>query len=117
MRTDHRIHLSVLFMPSTDEIGWVVQALQHDFAAQGRTQELALKALAQTIAGQVVLAQRRGIDDPLSRVPPAPPEYWDAFERAALRSGSAQPAELDAPGLPPSFVIQAIADRECIVSR
>ena len=104
--TKHRIHLHVIFIPEGG--GWVAQAIQHDFAAQGHTREEALRALAHTIGSHLFVAGRQGIADPLAAVPAAPDEYWEMFELAAKRSTEA--AELDAPGLPPAFVIQAIAD-------
>ena len=110
--TAHRIHLNIVFIPEGG--GWVAQALQHDFAGQGHTREEALRALAHTWASHLFIAQRRGVSDPLANVPAAPDEYWALFERAAKRSTEA--AELDAPGMPPAFVIQAIADSDTRIS-
>ena len=107
-KTTHRIHLNIVFIPEGG--GWVAQALQHDFAAQGHTRDEALRALAHTIGSHLFVAEGKGMSDPLASVPPAPDEYWEMFERAAKRSTEA--SELDAPGLPPAFVIQAIADQD-----
>ena len=79
--TTHRLHLHIVFVP--EHGGWVAQALQHDFAAQGSTPDEALNALAHTIGSHFFVAQRRGIADPLARVPAAPDTYWALFERAA----------------------------------
>jgi hypothetical protein len=106
----HRLHLHIVFVP--EHGGWVAQALQHDFAGQGHTREEALSALAHTIGSHFFAAQRRGISDPLARVLAAPDTYWSLFERAAKRG--TQAADLDAPGLPPAFVIQAVADQELV---
>lgn len=109
MRTEHRIHLKIVFI--REDGGWVAQALEHDFAAQGETREEALRALAQTIAGHFLLAGRVGIENPLDDVQAAPALYWQLFERAAQKEVKAQ--DLDAPGLPPAFAIQAFSDDFC----
>jgi hypothetical protein len=108
MSKEHRIHLHIVFMK--EDGGWVAQALQHDFAAQGNTQETALRALAHTIASHFMMADKIGLSDPLADVQPAPNQYWELFETAAKREMRA--AELDAPGLPPAFAIQAFADSD-----
>ena len=61
------------------------------------------------------VARQSGVSDPLASVPPAPDEYWQRFERAALRATEA--AEMDAPGLPPAFVIKAIASSDTHANR
>ncbi len=109
-QTHHKFHLLIVLIPEGG--GWVAQALQHDFAGQGGTPQEALSALAHTIGSHIFVSERRGIADPLALVPAAPDSYWALFERAAKRS--TQATELEAPGLPPSFVIQAIADRELV---
>jgi len=68
--------------------------------------------LAHTIGSHIFVGQRRGIAEPLASVPAAPDAYWSLFERAAKRSTKA--VELDAPGMPPAFVIHAVADQELI---
>lgn len=94
--TEHPIHLHILLVREHD--GWVAQALQHDFAGQGATQSEALSALAHTIASHFFVAGRKGINDPLARVPAAPDVYWTRFERAARRATAV--VDLEAPGLP-----------------
>lgn len=111
--TTHRIHLNIVFVP--EHGAWVAQALQHDFAGQGNTKEEALSALAHTIGSHIFVAQRYGISDPLAKVPAAPDTYWALFERAAKRHTEA--TELDAPGLPPAFVIKAVADQELVAQQ
>ncbi len=108
MATEHRIHLHVVFMRESD--GWVAQALQHDFAGQGATRPEALRALAHTIASHIFVASRHGLSDALASVPAAPTQFWEMFEVAARHRTEA--ADLHAPGLPPAFVIQAVADSE-----
>jgi hypothetical protein len=109
-RTTHRLHLHIVFV--REHGGWVAQALQHDFAGQGDTPDEALRALAHTIGSHFFVAERRGIADPLAHVPEAPDTYWALFERAAKRAMKA--GEIQAPGLPQAFVIQAIADQELV---
>jgi hypothetical protein len=109
-RSAHRLHLQVVLLPEHGQ--WVAQALDHDFAAQGATQEEALSALVHTIGSHIYVAKRRGIADPLANVPAAPDTYWSLFERAAKIAGM-KGEELDGVGLP-AFIIQAAADQELI---
>ena len=68
-----------------EEGWWVAQALERDFAAQGRTMERALDELAAAIATRIAWAQHHNID-PATAVPPAPPycSQWYADSKMTV---------------------------------
>lgn len=90
---------------------WVAQALDIDIAAQGRTQELAEKALISNLKAQAQLDVEHG-REPFEGIPPAPPEYWDAFVHA--RPSKTVVVEID--DRVPPYMIQAIAEEPVLIS-
>jgi hypothetical protein len=109
----HHIVLSVLIKRHGDE--WVAQALEHDFAAHGSTQHAALDALGRTIVAHLRIAKPKNKLDPLANVPPAPSEYWEAWESAHLK-GLDRLIPADA-GYPPAYVAQAVMDGpNCVIA-
>lgn len=58
---------------------WIVQCLQYDIAAQGESVTKAWEAFNWTYWAQVLIDREKGID-PLSKLEPAPKEYWTRFE-------------------------------------
>jgi hypothetical protein len=60
----------------------VAQCLQYDFAAQGKDFQEAAKNMVHTISTQVLLDTKDGVK-PLSNIPKAPQEYWDAWVSAS----------------------------------
>lgn len=59
---------------------WVAVLLEHWIAAQGNEPWDALEALSNVVYAQIELDKKNGIDPPLSKIKPAPAEY---FEMAA----------------------------------
>ena len=98
-------YLSVLFFRDGDQ--WLAQALERDIAAQGSTLPEARRAFEQTLGGQIILDRTKG-RKPLEHLPPAPTEYWTAFE-AATKQLQAERFQLS--DLPPAYMIEAISDR------
>lgn len=62
---------------------WVLQALEHDIAAQGTTLREARDAFQEIMNGQIILDLEKGIN-PLSMIPPAPPIFWDLKEKTGV---------------------------------
>ena len=98
-------YLSVLFFRDGDQ--WLAQALEFDITAQGSTLAQAKRAFEQTLVGQIKLDRMKG-RKPLEHLPPAPTEYWTAFEAATTQPLQAERFPLS--DLPPAFMIEAISD-------
>ena len=99
-------YLSVLFIRQGDY--WVAQALEHDIAAQGASLQLTQRTFEETLSGQIALDRKFG-REPLKHLPPAPREYWDAFEAADKREVAKTPLTIE--NMPPAYVIQAITEQ------
>lgn len=97
--------LRVLFI--RDGAHWVAQALEHDIAAQGPSLKLARRAFERTLMGQIRLDQMQG-RTPITHLPPAPSEFFDAFDQASQKTLVNEPFE--APNLPPAWLVEAIRD-------
>jgi predicted RNase H-like HicB family nuclease len=82
---------------------WVAQCLEYDVAAQGNSISEAKEALAQTIAGQIVVALEHE-EQPFQGIPPAPKEYWDKFHTGE-RLADREPIFI-----PPAYMINAMQD-------
>lgn len=88
---------------------WVAQCLEHDIAAQGPNIREAQRAFLTTLAAQVRSDLDRG-REPLRGIPPAPEEYFRAFE---LSVPVGEPLEEKVPTeTPPAYQIDALQGRE-----
>ena len=97
------ILLSVVFLRDGDE--WVVQALERDFAAHGKTREEALKALAGVVLGHLKLT-KGDPGGPLVDVPPAPERFWKIWN--LYTETVVRPLVGPDAGVPPAYIIQAV---------
>ena len=73
--------LRIVVFPETPRT-WTARALEHDFAARGRTVEAAIDTHVRLIQAHVEYDQRHN-RKPLSAFAAAPKVYWNAFDRAA----------------------------------
>lgn len=116
MKSRHRRHIMLSVLVSRDGPHWVAQALERDFAAHGPTQGDAIKALGHVILGHLRLTKPKGNADPLADVPPAPEEFWEAWEAADLR----REVEELIPGdnsIPPAYIAQAVSTLDSMHGR
>jgi hypothetical protein len=100
------IILSALIWKSQDN--WIIQTVEHDFAAHGPTKDAALAALKQVILGHLHITKGWKREDPLADVPPAPEALWEKWESA--EKGAVEeliPAEA---GVIPAYIARATMD-------
>src|SRR5438105_2791923 len=101
------LYITVLFFKQGGR--WLAQALEYDLAAQGENVEIAKRAFERTFQGQLELDKR--MKRPfLSRVPKAPPMYWEMFQRIVKERTplTTEAIETDLPSeTPPAFMVQA----------
>jgi hypothetical protein len=98
METQETIKMSILIQQEHDI--WVVQGLEHDIAAQGKTLKEAIQSFHCVLAGQIHLDMENQ-REPLQGFEQAPDEYWAKFKEA-LPLG--KPENEKAPfTLPPMF--------------
>lgn len=62
---------------------WVAQCLEYDIAAQAEDLNELPYELHRLLVGRMVASKEVGID-PFERLPAAPHEYWEMFEKARL---------------------------------
>ncbi|MBI4822425.1 MAG: hypothetical protein HY791_39560 [Deltaproteobacteria bacterium] len=91
---------------------YVVQCLEHDLAAQGRSLTEALTAFFATLDANIVVDLENG-ETPLQRLGPAPEAYHRMFEEA--RFGSRQPERHES--VTPAWMIDAVAKEVRLWSR
>ena len=70
---------------------WTARALEHDFAAEARSIELAVDAVVKFALAHIAHDLRHG-REALSAFAPAPARYWTAFE-----AGMPLPISMDVP--------------------
>ena len=78
-----RIELRVLVFKEKDgngNEGWMIQCLDHDIAAQGKTLEVAKNRWERAVIGQMIVDRVHGLE-PLSSIQPAPGVFWEEFAR------------------------------------
>ena len=81
------IEITVLFCLETVEaenegyFGWVVQGLEYDIAAQGKTMDEAKSRFESNVITQILLDLERG-KQPLEGIPPAPSFYLEQSKSA-----------------------------------
>ena len=79
-RSDMRLHAVALRRGDL----WVVQCLEYDIATQAQTISELEESLLRLLAGHIELS-RRNDEVPFSRLPKAPPSYWEKYHQ--VRSG------------------------------
>lgn len=105
--SDKHILLSVLFFQEPhDPDVWIAQALEHDIAAYGVDVPAATRALARTLSGYFLLAERHH-REPFTTLRPAPDIFWQIWRRLI----EAQPAPVAAEPLTalPAFIFSAVS--------
>jgi hypothetical protein len=103
MAPKQSIFMRVLLMPEGDF--WVAQALEHDIAAQGRSEDGARQAFLKTLSAQAQLDIENG-REPLQDIPPAPDWYFEAYQEARESDSF-----LKEPSLPEAYIAQAVSDQ------
>jgi predicted RNase H-like HicB family nuclease len=77
--------LPVVFFPAPDVPGeWVAHCLPIDVVSQGHSLEHAGEMIQEAVAICVLTDAMEGLD-PLAARQPAPPEYWEMFDRMNKR--------------------------------
>lgn len=99
---DLKMH-AVLFQ---EEGWWVAQCLEHDIAAQARTQADLLYELQRLLAGYLLLGSELG-RDLFHGMPKAPRRYWDLYERAKPLVSDISPLRVELPDTLPSIELRA----------
>ena len=84
MGQNQSFSISVLLRHEVE--GWSAQCLEYDIAAQGKTISEAKYAIEKAFVGQVIVDVSTG-NPPLADIPPAPPAYWQEFERGERLAG------------------------------
>jgi predicted RNase H-like HicB family nuclease len=80
----HRV-LPVVFFPAPDVPGeWVAHCLPIDVVSQGHSLEHAGEMIQEAVALCVLMDAKDGVD-PLVVRRPAPPEYWEMFDKINKR--------------------------------
>lgn len=74
--TTQSIQISGLLLKEAS--AWVVQGLEYDIAAQGKTIRDAMRAFRRTVVGQMII-DLKNERQPLSTIPKAPDFYWQKF--------------------------------------
>ena len=107
VETSLRPHVLLSVLVRQEGEHWIAHLLEHDFVAHGPSRDGALRALAATIRAHIHLTKGSKTSDPLSDVPPAPTEFWTAWEHADRRE---LPQQLMSrtEDYPPAYVVQAI---------
>ena len=80
---DRPIELRVLVFKEKDgngNEGWMIQCLDHDIAAQGKTLETAKTRWERAVVGQILVDIAHELE-PLSGTPAAPSVFWEKFAR------------------------------------
>lgn len=108
------MYLTVLFVREGDF--YVAQALEHDIAAQGSSIQKAKEAFEHAFVGRILL-DRRMKREPLSTLGRAPQRFWAIFTDLVKQHTALTTEPVDVsdsiPGMPPAFMVQAIADTPC----
>jgi len=88
---------------------WLAQGLDHDLAAQGSSDQLAIRSFIRILRARLRLDYQNG-RTPLQGIPQAPEHFfqeWERLERAQEQLVT-QPAADPADDTPPAYVIQQI---------
>lgn len=79
MTSDLRLNVIVLKEPAGGRDYYVAQCLQYDITAQAETLSELRCAFIKTLAANIVIALKRGVE-PFSNLKPAPQHYWKEWE-------------------------------------
>lgn len=72
---------------------WVVQCLEHDIIAQGRTIDEAMERFHRVLSAEIFRCLEEGIE-PLSDIKPAREGYWNLYNTKARKLIVGEPADI-----------------------
>lgn len=87
MSDEFSVTISAVVFPDGDY--WVVQGIEHDICAQGRTIKDACQAFEEAVCANAMIGLAGGIA-PLADISPAPEKYRRMFEHASMSMTATQ---------------------------
>ena len=87
MSDEFSVTISAVVFPDGDY--WVVQGIEHDICAQGRTIKDACQAFEEAVCANAMIGLAQGVS-PLADISPAPEKYQRMFERASMSMTTTQ---------------------------
>ena len=75
--------LSLLLLKQGGGTFWVVQCLEYDIAAQGKTIQDALSAFDESLMAEIIFSAHHK-EQPLGSVAPAPKYYWRMYDKVGM---------------------------------
>ncbi|MEQ8281669.1 MAG: hypothetical protein RIC04_02765 [Parvibaculum sp.] len=87
MSDEFSVTISAVVFPDGDY--WVVQGIEHDICAQGRTIKDACRAFEEAVCASAMIGLAQGVS-PLDDIAPAPEKYRRMFEHASMSMTATQ---------------------------